>query len=79
MTDALSRITKVIRECGLAPGHEAITPDTNLINDLGCDSLEIVDLMLTLESEFGVKIPDEDAQRFETVGDVVKWIEGAMA
>ena len=36
-------------------------------------------LMLTLESEFGVKIPDEDAQRFETVGDVVKWIEGAMA
>lgn len=54
---------------------EAITPETNLVDDLGADSLDVVDLVMTLEDEFDMEIPDEDIENVRTVGDIVKYLE----
>ena len=52
-----------------------ITMDTNLIDDIGADSLDAVELVMALETEFGIEIPDEDAEKVVTVGDVVDYIK----
>jgi len=54
---------------------EDITPESSFINDLGADSLDTVELVMALEEEFGVEIPDEDAEKISTVGDAIKYIE----
>lgn len=54
---------------------EAITLETNLVDDLGADSLDVVDLVMTLEDEFDMEIPDEDIENVRTVGDIVKYLE----
>lgn len=53
-----------------------ISDDSNLQDDLGLDSLDIVEVVLELETEFGIEIPDEDADKFSTVGSVIKYVEG---
>ena len=55
--------------------EESITPETNLVDDLGADSLDVVDLVMTLEDEFDMEIPDEDVENVRTVGDIVKYLE----
>ena len=55
--------------------EDAITLDTSLVDDLGADSLDVVDLVMTLEDEFDMEIPDEDITEVRTVGDVVKYLE----
>ena len=55
--------------------EDAITLDTSLVDDLGADSLDVVDLVKTLEDEFDMEIPDEDITEVRTVGDVVKYLE----
>ena len=55
--------------------EDKITEDTSLIDDLGADSLDLVDLVMSFEDEFGVEMPDEDIEGIKTVGDVVKFIE----
>ena len=50
-----------------------------MIDDLGADSLDIVDLVMTLEEEFDTEIPDEDIENLKTVGDIVKYIEERVA
>jgi acyl carrier protein len=52
-----------------------ITPDSHFIDDLGADSLDTVELVMALEEEFGIEIPDEDAEKIQTVGDVAKYID----
>ena len=52
--------------------EDAITLDTSLVDDLGADSLDVVDLVMTLEDEFDMEIPDEDITEVRTVGDVVQ-------
>lgn len=52
-----------------------VTPEASFVEDLGADSIDIVELIMTLEEEFGVTISDEDAQNIRTVGDAVKYIE----
>lgn len=52
-----------------------ITPDSELIDDLGADSLDVVDLVMTIEDEFGMEVPDEALEKIRTVDDVVKYIE----
>ena len=53
---------------------EKVKPETNFVNDLGADSLDIVELVMELEEEFDMSIPDEDAEKIRTVGDAVKYI-----
>lgn len=55
--------------------EDAITLDTSLVEDLGADSLDVVDLVMTLEDEFDMEIPDEDITDVRTVGDIVKYLE----
>ena len=54
---------------------EKITPDSDIVNDFGADSLDVIDMITTLSDEFGVEIPDEDIETFHTVGDVVNYLE----
>lgn len=51
-----------------------ITPEASFTNDLGADSLDIVELIMGFESEFGITIPDEDAEKLSTVGDAIKYL-----
>ena len=59
--------------------EEQVNEDSEVIDDLGADSLDIVDLVLTLEEEFDTEIPDEDIENLKTVGDIVKYIEDRVA
>ena len=68
------RIGKIIAEqLGVKP--EQITPEAKFIEDLGADSLDTVELVMALEEEFGNEIPDEDAEKLISVGDVIRFIE----
>ncbi|MGB4609726.1 MAG: acyl carrier protein [Saccharofermentanales bacterium] len=58
----------------LGVDEDSISMDSDFIDDLNADSLDIVDLIITLESEYDISIPDEDAQRLKTVGDAVDFI-----
>ena len=59
--------------------EEQVNVDSEVIDDLGADSLDIVDLVMTLEEEFDTEIPDEDIENLKTVGDIVKYIEDRVA
>lgn len=59
----------------LGVDSDDITMDSSFIDDLGADSLDIVELIMALEEEFDIEIPDEDAERIQTVGDVVEYIK----
>ena len=52
-----------------------ITQDSDIVNDFGADSLDVIDMITTLSDEFGVDIPDEEIENFHTVGDVVAYVE----
>ncbi|MGL5346031.1 MAG: acyl carrier protein [Peptostreptococcaceae bacterium] len=52
-----------------------ITMDTSLVEDLEADSLDAVEVIMALEDEFGIEIPDEEAEKFKTVGDLYKFVE----
>jgi len=54
--------------------EKTVTLETSFVNDLGADSLDIVELVMELEDEFDLSIPDEDAEKMQTVGDAVKYI-----
>jgi len=71
---AEEKIKAIIAEqLGVKP--EEVTPSASFIDDLGADSLDTVELVMALEEEFGIEIPDEDAEKMTTVGDAVKYIE----
>ena len=55
-----------------------ITEETDIIDDLGADSLDVVDLVMSLEDEFDLEIPDEDIETIRTVGELVKYLEGKI-
>jgi acyl carrier protein len=55
--------------------RDKVTPETSFINDLGADSLDTVELVMEFEDEFELNIPDEDAEKIQTVGDAIKYIE----
>lgn len=56
---------------------DEITMESHIMDDLGADSLDIVDLVMSFEDEFDVEIPDEEVENIRTVGDIVKYIEAA--
>ena len=55
--------------------EDEITPDTSLLEDLGADSLDLVELIMAMEQEFDIEIPDEDVEQLKTVGDAVNYIK----
>ena len=57
---------------------DKITPDSDIVEDFGADSLDVVDMITTLSDEFGVDIPDEEIENFHTVGDVVQYVADRM-
>jgi acyl carrier protein len=53
----------------------AITMDTHLMKDLEADSLDAVEIIMAIEDEFDIEVPDEEAEKFQTVGDIVRYVE----
>jgi acyl carrier protein len=58
----------------LGVDEEEVTPEASFIDDLGADSLDIVELIMALEEEFGLEIPDDEAEKISTVNDAVEYI-----
>jgi len=73
MDDILERMKKIIVE-QLGADEDQVTLNSSFIDDLGADSLDIVELVMAMEEEFDTQIPDEEAEKIRTVGDAVKFI-----
>jgi len=71
------KVKKMIVE-QLGVSEAEVIPEAKFIDDLGADSLDIVELIMALEDEYGIEIPDEDAEKMETVGDAIKYIEAHL-
>ena len=79
MAEAVAdRVRAIIAE-QLGVKLEEVTDAASFIEDLGADSLDTVELVMALEEEFGIEIPDEDAEKMGTVGDAIKYIESKTA
>ena len=63
----------IVEQLGVKP--EQVTPEAKFIEDLGADSLDTVELVMALEEEFGNEIPDEQAEKLQSVSDVIKFVE----
>ncbi len=72
------RVKSIIVE-QLGVSLEEVTPQASFIEDLGADSLDIVELIMALEEEYDMEIPDEDAEKIQTVDDVTKYIQGKQS
>ncbi len=68
------RIKDIVVE-QLGVNADQVSPEAKFIEDLGADSLDTVELVMALEEEFGSEIPDEEAEKLTTVGDVIRYIE----
>jgi acyl carrier protein len=78
MSDVAERVKKIVVEhLGVEP--DKVVDSANFIDDLGADSLDTVELVMAFEEEFGVEIPDDQAETIVTVGDAVKFLEKASA
>ena len=74
MTDTADRVKKIVAE-HLGVEETKVTDNANFIDDLGADSLDTVELVMAFEEEFGCEIPDEEAEKIQTVQDAVNYIE----
>ncbi|MFD1928733.1 acyl carrier protein [Sporosarcina siberiensis] len=77
MSTVLSRVTKVIVD-RLGVDESEIKPEASFREDLGADSLDVVELVMELEDEFDMEISDDDAEKITTVGDTVSYIESKV-
>ncbi len=73
-SDAQQRLRKIIAE-QLSVDEEDVVPEASFIEDLNADSLDLVELIMTLEEEFNIKISDEDAEKIQTVQDAMDYIQ----
>ncbi|MDQ2732063.1 MAG: acyl carrier protein [Armatimonadota bacterium] len=74
MATTFERVRKVVCE-ELQRSEDEVTPQASFMEDLGADSLDVVELIMGLETEFSVEIPDEDAEKISTVGSAVDYID----
>ena len=72
--EVLDKVKEIIVE-QLGIDEDQVTPESNFISDLNADSLDMVELMMALEEEFGIEIPDEEAEKIVTVNDAVTFIK----
>lgn len=63
----------------LSVNAEQVNPDAKFIEDLGADSLDTVELVMAFEEEFSIEVPDEEAEKLQTVGDVIAYVEKSEA
>ena len=77
MSDVFERVKKIIVE-RLEVDESQVTPEASFKDDLGADSLDVVELVMELEDEFDMEISDEDAEKISTVGDAVNYIKSNM-
>ena len=78
MADVAERVIDIVAE-QLGVDKEKVKPETSFVNDLGADSLDTVELVMELEEEFNVNIPDDAAEKIETVGQAIDFINSAQA
>ncbi|MBO7435787.1 acyl carrier protein [bacterium] len=67
----------VVKNLGVKP--EEVTEDASFVDDLGADSLDLVEVVMALEEEFEAPVPDEEAEKIKTVGDAVRFIDAKLA
>ncbi len=77
MASVSERVIDIVAE-QLGVDKEKVTPETSFVNDLGADSLDTVELVMELEEEFDIQIPDEAAEKIQTVGQAIEFIEKAQ-
>ena len=73
MSEIASRVKEIIAQ-ELGVEQEKVTDEANFVEDLGADSLDTVELVMAFEEEFGIEIPDEDAEQMQTVGQAIKYL-----
>ena len=78
MENVEQRIKKIVAE-QLGVNEADVKSESSFVDDLGADSLDTVELVMALEEEFGHEIPDEQAEKLQSVGDVIKYIEDLQA
>ncbi len=76
---AVAERVKSIIASQLGVNENEIKPESSFVEDLGADSLDTVELVMALEEEFSIEIPDEDAEKMTTVGEAVKYIENKIS
>ena len=76
-TDLEERVSEMIIE-QLGATKEEIVPEASFIDDLGADSLDIVELVMAMEETFDIEIPDEDAEKIQTIGDAVAYLRARL-
>ena len=71
------RVTEIIME-QLGVSREEVRPEASFIDDLGADSLDIVELVMAMEEEFDIEIPDEDAEKIQTIADATNYLKAQL-
>ena len=79
MADSIEDKVKDIIVEQLGVNEEQVTPDAKFIEDLGADSLDTVELVMAFEEEFDIEVPDEEAEKLTSVGDVINYVEKAAS
>jgi acyl carrier protein len=77
MDEVRAKVADIIAN-QLGVDKETVTPEANVIDDLGADSLDIVELVMALEESFDLEIPDEDAEKIRTVQDILSYLESQL-
>ena len=78
MSDIAEKVKKIIVD-RLGVDESEVTPEASFTNDLGADSLDTVELIMEFEKEFDISIPDEEAEKIQTVGQAVSYVESQKA
>ena len=74
MSEVLDKVVEIVSS-RLNANKDDVTPDSSFVEDLGADSLDTVELVMAFEEEFGLEIPDDDAENITTIKSAVDWIE----
>ncbi|MCL2435991.1 MAG: acyl carrier protein [Lentimicrobiaceae bacterium] len=77
MAEIIERVQSIIAE-KLSVNPADVTPEKSFTNDLGADSLDTVELIMEFEKEFGISIPDDQAEKISTVGDAIEYIKSKI-